>query len=122
MRLSHTRLQVHLTRIVGCIQDTETTNYQCVEPHDWAIVNSALSLAQQRLECTEGDGMSVSLQHDLGDGTCEDLLSHWHSNGLSVLESMVRVYRRSPTSRMVHVKSCSLTGIATLRVLLKPMV
>jgi hypothetical protein len=79
---------------------------------DWAILNSAFSLAQQRLECTEGDGMSVSLQHDLGDGTCEDLLSHWHSNGLSVPESMVRVYRRNPNSGMVHVKLCSLAGTA----------
>jgi hypothetical protein len=66
--------------------------------------------------------MSVSLQHDLGDGTCEDLLSHWHSNGLSVLESMVRVYRRSPTSEMVHVKIYSLTGTANVGALLKPMV
>jgi hypothetical protein len=30
--------------------------------------------------------MSASLQPDLGDGECETLFSHWHSNRLSVLK------------------------------------
>jgi hypothetical protein len=50
-------------------------------------VNSALSLAQQRLECTGVDGTSISSQPDLGDGTCEDLLSHWHSKRWSITEA-----------------------------------
>jgi hypothetical protein len=53
------------------------------------MFNSAISLAQQRLQCTELDGTSISSQPDLGDGTCENMLSHWHSNGLSALKSMV---------------------------------
>jgi hypothetical protein len=51
------------------------------------MLNSALSVAQQRLGCTEVDGMSISSQPDLEDGTCEDLLSHWHSKYRSITEA-----------------------------------
>jgi hypothetical protein len=51
------------------------------------VSNSALSLAQQRLEGIEVDGMSTSSLSDLGDGTCGNLLSHWHSKRLECTEA-----------------------------------
>jgi hypothetical protein len=51
------------------------------------MLNSAISLAPQRLQCTELDGMSTSSQLDVGDGACGTLLSHWHSKRLESTEA-----------------------------------